>query len=83
MSTLRKLTGKQFDNMREQRKAALSFYRQMAVAMGPAGKVAATIYEGLLRVHKDPTLNAYEKDREFRRLVRAVQHSADSVAVAK
>jgi hypothetical protein len=73
MSTFKKLAGKQGVDLRDKRKAALAFYRQMADIPGPPGKIAAAVFNALRRIHNDSTLNTFDKDREFKRLIGAVQ----------
>jgi len=70
LSTLKKIGGKQFGGMRDNRKAALKFYRDKTRLPGMAGALAAEIYRTLYAIHRDPTLNSPEKEDAYRNIIR-------------
>ena len=64
--------GKQYALMRDNRIAALKFFIEQTRLPGMAGYVARTLHTALLKAHRDPTLNAFDKEREFKRILRQV-----------
>jgi len=83
MSTIKNIGGKQFGVMRDNRKAALKFYRDKTRLPGMAGALAAEIYWTLYEIHRDPTLNSPEKELEFKRCIRRVEQSHSGTESAK
>lgn len=82
MSTSKILGGAQYKSARQRRKAAMDFFANQGRLKGAPGMIALAIYATLKKVHRDPTLNTREKDREFKRVITAGAHatvrSADS-----
>lgn len=70
VSTIKRLGGKQYNAMRDNRKAALAFYRDKTRLPGVAGAIAAEIYRTLYTIHRDPALNSPSKNHEFRSIIR-------------
>jgi hypothetical protein len=79
VSTVKKIGGKQYGALRDNRKAALTFYRNQSKAKGAIGVIAAQIYRDLYAIHRAPELNSPEKDHEFRVYIRRLA-SRDDVA---
>lgn len=80
MSTSRKLGGAQFSDARQKRKDVIAFYRNLTKTPGAPGVVATAIWQTLVKIHKDSTLNGYEKEREFRRIIQSLKTPAAPVA---